>query len=401
MNRSAFLNDHWKSYPTLSSRDHFFCGRVKELKTGEIELSNQSQSLRVKLENEKEVLHLELGKSISPSLLLKGDVVAFHKSEKTFFLLSPNLKNSCGEEVYKRANDWENFLKITKNFLESRGLKSIQTPLLVDSPGVDHHINFLRVQASQTGREWCLPTSPEIHLKKALSEGWEHIYEIKSCFRDDLPGPLHQTEFTMLEWYRSYWSLDELAGEVFEFFDFVTGKKQLRRSLSISEAFEVYAGLNLTPKTDRATLWEWGCDLGIDCHESDDWNDLFFRIFLEKVEPELGRGEVTRVFNFPASQASLAQINKEGWAERFEIYWQGVELANAYKEVNDPQENRRRFEFENQKRQNKEVETSPVDSEFLDSLERGMPPACGVALGLSRLYHQMQKVEGARETPVF
>ena len=173
----------------------------------------------------------------------------------------------------------------------------------------------------------------------------------------------------------------------------MTGKKQAKRSLSVSEAFELYAGVKLTPETDRATLREWVIDLKIDCHESDDWNDLFFRIFMEKVEPELGQGEVTQIFNFPASQASLAQINNEGWAERFEIYWQGAELANAYKEVNDPQENRRRFQLENQKRQEKDVEVSPVDSEFLDSLERGMPPACGVALGLSRFYFQIQNPE--------
>ncbi len=389
MNREDFLTFHWESYPFVSSEVDVVCGRVTRLNQNKFTLLNQLQSVEVSRDKVEKIKHSTLGASIPFDLLKEGDVVAWMEESFGLYLLAPNLSQGGWLKDDKKSL-WQGFLKRAHSFFEKREIILVNTPFLVESPGVDHHIDYLEVKGSHTGRKWYLPTSPEIHLKKALCQGWEQIYEIKSCFRDDLPSPHHEVEFTMLEWYRSYLSLNQLSTEVCDFMDEMIGAPQVREFISVSEAFVNFIGKKLTPQTSKEELLLWCKDLVIEVDQNDDWNDLFFRIYIDKIEPLLGQGKITILNSFPPSQASLARINEEGWAERFEVYWKGVELGNAYCELNDPVENRKRFQRENDKRKHKEVKVSPLDEDFFSHLQEGMPPGSGVAFGLSRFFKVLQ-----------
>ena len=281
--------------------------------------------------------------------------------------------------------------KIVETFFSQRAFKRGRTPFLVASPGVDHHIDGLGVEGSSTGRRWSLPTSPEIHLKKLLCQGVDRVYEMKTCFRDDLIGPQHQVEFAMLEWYHCYCDLAGLLEEAKELLQQLWTELSLEGEFrwqrrSLASLFADYTGFLLKPTTTREELAQWARGLAIEIGQDDSWNDIFFRIFIEKVEPHLGRDGFLFVDHWPHQQASLAQLNQEGWAERFEIYWQGVELANAYLEVNDPAENRRRFLAEAELRVQDGKSDNPWDEDFFKQMEAGMPPCAGIALGLDRLF---------------
>ena len=143
--------------------------------------------------------------------------------------------------------------------------------------------------------------------------------------------------------------------------------------------------MELTPKTSQAELLQVASNHRINVAEDDSWNDLFFRIFMEKIEPQLGQSGPVVLKNWPASQASLARV-QDGWAQRFEIYWQGKELANAYLEENNPEKNRKIFTEQNQLRAKQGKEVAPLDESFFSILQGGMPPAVGIALGLDRLF---------------
>lgn len=356
-------------------------------------IANQNQSLELSNDEMRSQSSPQFGQSFPFEFLNCGDVVVWVKSTMGLFLLAPNLNSRWSSKVTEDKK-WTHFIRKAELFFEKRDVHPIQTPFLVSSPGVDHHIEFFEAKGSHTKRSWFLPTSPEIHLKKALCEGWEHIYEIKTCFRDDLPGPQHQSEFKMLEWYRSYFSLEDLQTEVFDFMDHMIGEKQKRVVMTVADSFKKWVKVDLKAETTRGELLEWIQMWQLDFNEDDDWDDLFFRLYMEKIEPELGRDGITVLRQFPRSQASLAQINSQGWADRFEVYWQGVELGNAYKEVNDPAENRRRFQAESKKRDSKNVKNSPFDEEFFSKLSYGMAPASGIAFGFSRFYNLLKDESG-------
>lgn len=383
--RDIFLKEVWKPYPKVFTKnEEFIFGRVKSVGQENVVLICDSKEIEVvgSVEGNSDV---HFGKSIPKSFLENGDVVAFDKVKRNFYLLSPNL-SGCNIKVDDRFLCWSGFLdEVEKYFLNEAFFKA-RTPFLVESPGVDHHIDFLKVEGCKTKRVWSLPTSPEIHLKKLLCSGFEKVFEIKSCFRDDLCGPHHNVEFTMLEWYRSFVTLDDLVKDLENLIGKVSQKKLKISKVFLSDRFFETTGFKLSPHTTLSELKECASVHAIEFQEDDDWNDVFFRIYMEKVEQTLGRERPEVVFNFPPQQASLAQLNDEGWAERFELYWNGVELANAYCEVNDPWENKRRFEGEQELRKKAQKEISSFDEDFFMKLKDGMPPSCGIAMGLDRLY---------------
>lgn len=390
MTREEFLSSHWKAYPAvLEKMPSCFMGRVIRLDSQEIVLKNQRETLRVtRVLQGKEDSSQEFGSSIPVQYLLRGDVVAYDQAKQVFYLLSPCLsgKETSSQQDSWAVVAWSEFLEKITTFFKSRDFVEIRTPYLVASPGVDHHIDFLKVEATSTQRQWCLPTSPEIYLKKSLCRGFDRVFEIKHCFRDDLLGSHHRPEFLMMEWYRSYEGLGALKQDLQELVQLLATDEVCFTEATVAELFWQYAGFKLSPQTRLDELRDWAGQLNIDSHESDDWNDLFFRIFMDKIEPHLGQSGPLFVSQFPASQASLAQINAAGWSERFELYWQGVELANAYLEVNSPKINMERFQAEKRLRELSGKDLAPFDDQFFKYLEEGMPPASGIALGLDRLF---------------
>lgn len=276
------------------------------------------------------------------------------------------------------------------------------------SPGNETHLHafatsIINPDGSREPRY--LHTSPEFACKKLLAAGEKRIFSMVHCFRNRERTPLHAPEFTMLEWYRSGEPYDRIIADTIEMLRIAaraTGSALIWRGkvsdplaepeqLSVAEAFLRYAAIDLL-----ATLTSGGANRealavqarvqGIAFAVDDSWSDIFSRILVERVEPHLGQGRPTVLFEYPAVEAALARVSPRDprIAERFELYASGVELANGFGELTDPVEQRRRFEADMALKQKLYGERYPIDESFLAALQH-MPEASGVALGLDRL----------------
>ena len=383
--RQEFLKNSWRPYPVVKGpSEESFCGRVYQILPDKILLKNQESEHSIDAEDLNSWEHPELGASIPSSCLIVGDAVCYFFQLKALFLVSPC--EQASEKLFDQSpKRWSEFLGQIESYFTGHHFLHLRTPYLVKSPGVDHHIDFMEVCAARSGRRWYLPTSPEISLKKYLCQGYDRIFEIKNCFRDDLPGPHHLHEFSMLEWYRGFGDIFKVAEDLRGLFQCLFGNSILVEEDRLPHCFEKYTSFILKEDTSKEELLEWTHQLGIEAHPQDQWNDVFFRIFMEKVETHLGRPNPLLVFDWPHQQASLARI-QGGWSQRFELYWQGVELANAYQEVNDPTENFSRFQKEQELRRKEGRPLCDFDEDFFKEMRSAMPPAAGVALGLNRLF---------------
>jgi lysyl-tRNA synthetase class 2 len=245
-------------------------------------------------------------------------------------------------------------------------------------------------------------------MKKLLAGGMERIWQLAHVFRDGERGATHHPEFAMIEWYRagaSYRDImadcEALLGRVQE----AAGAGPMRwqndtadarrpwQYLSVSDAFRDFAGIDLLATTsdllhpDARSLAAAANEAGIVPHDGDDWETLFFRIMLDRVEPRLGIGAPTILYDYPLAQAALARRKPEDprLAERFELYVCGLELANGFGELTDAAEQRARFAADQQKKQAVYGEAYPIDEDFLGALEHGLPDCAGIALGFDRL----------------
>lgn len=384
--RQEFLSKRWRSYPPAPlAEEGFICGRIRQVEPEQIQLIWQGSILEVPTST---LCHTEdklLGAAVPADCVTVGDVVALSPDRHHLFLLSPCLQPSP-LLFNSTAKDWQQFTEKVADFFKSQGLLEMRTPYLVDSPGVDHHIDFFSAKGATSGQKLYLPTSPEISLKKLLCQGYEQVFEIKHVFRDDLVGPHHFKEFLMLEWYRSYAPLEQLQDDIVGLIQHLTGTTIELKHLTVAACFMEELGFLLTPTTTAEELTQLATSIGISAHPSDDWNDLFFRIFIERIEPYLKNQGAMILSKFPWQQASLSKVDSDGWSQRFEFYWDGIELANAYAEVNDPAINRQRFEEQRELRKTAEREASGWDEDYFGQLLSGMPPCSGIALGLDRLF---------------
>ncbi len=276
-------------------------------------------------------------------------------------------------------------------FFAARGVLEVDTPILGAATATDPHLASLSSRVSAVGgqaeRTMYLQTSPELAMKRLLAAGSGPIYQICKCFRDGEAGRLHNPEFTMLEWYRPGFDHQRLMDEVDELVQTVLCRPAGER-LSYREALGRVTGLDpLTAPT--AALTERARALiaappALSEDDRDGWLDL---ILTHLVEPGLGRGRPTFVVDFPASQAALARIRPDQppVAERFELWVDGVELANGYHELSDAGEQRRRCESHLAARGRLGLPAVPVDERTLAALEHGLPACAGVALGFDRL----------------
>lgn len=290
----------------------------------------------------------------------------------------------------------------------------VETPALQVSPGNETHLHAFATELigpdGARVRRY-LRTSPEFAAKKLLAAGERRVYEFARVFRNRERGPLHHPEFTMLEWYRAgddYETLMEdcaalLAAAAraagtsrFIYRDRSIDPLAAPERITVAEAFARYAGIDLMATLDGAAAGGIGGDrlalasaaaqMNIAVAPDDSWGDLFSKIMAEKVEPRLGEGRATLLYEYPIPQAALARA-KPGdprVAERFELYACGVELANAFGELTDPAEQRRRFASAMAEKQRIHGESYPIDESFLAALG-AMPPASGIALGFDRL----------------
>jgi len=329
-------------------------------------------------------------------------------------------------------------LGAVRQFFADEGFIEVETPALQVSPGLEPHLRafatVLNDPRAGMAKPRYLHTSPEFAMKKLLAGGMTQIWQLAPVFRDGERGATHHPEFAMLEWYRAGATYRELMDDC---------EKLLRRTqaaistqtvmaglvpaihvdprdkpgddgggeakmtwrgktadprlpferLSVADAFAKYAGIDILAtapdpaRPDFALLAAGAERVGVAPHPGDDWEALYFRIFLDRIEPKLGIGAPTILYDYPVSMAALSRRKPDDsrLAERFELYVCGLELANAFSELTDAEEQRARFLADQAKKQSLYGETYPVDEDFLAALELGLPDCAGIALGFDRL----------------
>jgi lysyl-tRNA synthetase class 2 len=285
----------------------------------------------------------------------------------------------------------------TRAFFAARGVLEVETPALSAAAITDPHLASFAARYSGPGplygRTLYLHTSPEFAMKRLLAAGSGCIYQISRVFRDGEAGHRHNPEFTLLEWYRVGFDHRRLMDEVAELVaELLAGRLALSDQAERSSYGEIFRHhLNLDPH--RATVaglaacaerLNLSIPPGMPADDPDPWLDL---LLTHRIEPELGRGRLTFVYDYPASQAALARLRPGDppVGERFELYVNGIELANGFRELGDATEQRRRFERENAVRQASGLPVMPVDEHLLAALDAGLPDCAGVALGFDRL----------------
>lgn len=279
------------------------------------------------------------------------------------------------------------FLQKARSFFFERGFLEVDTPILSKTAPIDEHIEILSVGLDDNHFGY-LHSSPEYAMKRLLSMGSGDIFQISHVFRKGEIGSLHNPEFTMAEWYRIDSSFSSFIEETLEFIKLFLGDIS-SSILSYKEAFHLFAGIN--PFAAKAEeLLHCAKAHGIDLASSEalDKDTLLHLLMGFVIEPNLGKNTLTVLTDYPASQAALAQTEmKEGdlVAKRFEIYYKGIELANGYLELTDAKKQKLRLLEANQKRVEAGKDSLPIDLNFLQALEKGLPPCCGVAVGFDRL----------------
>jgi lysyl-tRNA synthetase class 2 len=293
-------------------------------------------------------------------------------------------------------------------WFDEQGFTEVETGILQVSPGNETHLHAPRselVSADGGCTTLYLRTSPEFACKKLLAAGETKIFEFARVFRDRERGDLHLPEFTMLEWYRANANYDAVMADSivviaqaaqatgigrFSFRGKIADPFAEPELMTVAAAFERFAGIDLLAtvadgKGDRAALAAAARER-VRITDDDTWSDIFSKLLVEHVEPNLGQGCLTVLFEYPVPEAALARAKPSDprVAERFEIYACGVELANGFGELTDAREQRRRFMEAMDEKARRYGERYPLDEDFLAAVG-AMPEASGVALGFDRL----------------
>lgn len=292
-------------------------------------------------------------------------------------------------------------LKLIREWFWSQNFIEVETPLIVKLPGQEPNLSPMKINIHDERSEKFssyLHTSPEYTMKKMLSAGFEDIFYLGKCFRDkESFGGTHNPEFTMLEWYRVERDMFDLMEDVENMVNFILNNltKNIRPLLSLDylvkfqriemcDLWQKYVEVNLDDYLETNKMYELCKSFGYNASEDETYEELFYRIFLDKIETKLI--EPTIVYNYPAQMASLSKLSDEDsrYAERFEIYINGIELANAFSELTDANEQLKRLEEEKEERKKLGLDVYDVDKEFIKALKT-IPKSAGIALGVDRL----------------
>lgn len=295
-----------------------------------------------------------------------------------------NWQPSASLETLRRRAE---LLDSIRAFFRARGVLEVETPLLCSSGITDPSIEPLTASSAQSvpGIRY-LQTSPEYAMKRLLADHGEPIFQVAKAFRDGEAGARHNPEFTLLEWYRPGFDMHQLMDEVAQLVTACLGDvpvtKRSYRQLFLDElAIDPFAASD----EDLARRARDHIDIGDIEGDRDLWLDL---LMSHVIEPRLAGRGLYFVHDYPASQAALSRIVEQDGVlvgQRFELYVHGVELANGYRELTDPEEQRRRFEADNEKRRTNGQPQRPIDEHLLAAMTYGLPECSGVALGVDRL----------------
>lgn len=280
----------------------------------------------------------------------------------------------------------------------TRGFLEVETPLLVPSPGLEIHLDAVRAG------DGYLITSPEYQMKRLLAAGFEKIYQVCKCFRANERGPHHAGEFTMVEWYRAHAGIDAIVDDteqlVAAVIRSITGVPVARvgerdidvrppwRRMTVRAAMREWAGVAVDGAEPAAELVAAVRAAGIEVADDTAWDDAFFAAFLARVEPAITALDHALILeDWPAPLAALARRKPDDpkTALRFEAYVGGIELANAFDELTDADEQRARFVTDQRVRAERGKPVYPIDDKLIAALAEGLPPSAGIALGFDRL----------------
>lgn len=307
----------------------------------------------------------------------------------------------------KRLEAQFHLLKAIRLFFEQEGFLDVMTPPVVSNPGMETHIHPFGIYQAHGGvhTPFYLHTSPEFNMKKLLSEGFENIFTLTYSFRDEPSSPTHRSQFIMLEWYRTnafYTSImddcEKLVSFCLQYLEFNNVKVNQKlhecsaKRMTINEVFNHYLNINILDLLDREKLLNVikrdfkDVPLPDDCTPLT-WDDLYFLLFLNKIEPRLTEEPFLLLYEFPSPLSALSTIKKDDprVCERFEIYLNGVELCNCFNELRDIEEQKKRFAEQAKEKQLLYGYSLPEARVLYHALEKGLPPACGIALGVERL----------------
>jgi len=285
-----------------------------------------------------------------------------------------------------------NTLQAIRGFFLSRNFVEVETPVRLPAPALEEFIDAIPAD------DWYLRTSPELHMKRLLVAGMSRIFQMGACFRQGERGHLHNSEFTLLEWYRTNADYQTILADTKELIRHVAAEVLGSTTISFGEitidlnlpwlcipvkqAFQKYAGWNPIENFDA---------------------DRFDLDLINKVEPGLPKNRGVVLIDYPVEAAALSRRSADDpeVAERWELYMGGMELSNAFSELTDAQEQRQRFEECAAKRAKAGSEVYPIDRPFLAALEQGMPPSGGIALGVDRLIMLLANVQNIQEVRPF
>ncbi len=413
--RMEYLHKFWARYPKKPNGNDWVYGRVVALEP----LSLRSAG-RLHQPMATEWFEQKPGAPPWQQVIEPQDWVAVNQKTGALELLAPALSQPLHQRMpnHRVQKGWSDFLQFTRQFFIGQGFMEVSTPTLVPSPGTEPFMNPFKTEVCLGDKRVhrYLPFSPEFHLKKMLSVDGGKIFEIKTCFRNGDLGVWHQPEFWMLEWYESFSDLKDLQRTLQNWLMHIqahlavdtgagSGIKATRGDLSepaaaksggvqkfndvpvvsLAELFRRHLQVELAADPSEQELRGLLTGLNVGFDSNDSWNDLFSRLILE-LEPYLGETGPIIVEAFPRPLAQLARLREDGWADRCELYWRGVELGNAFHELNDPEEQARRFDLDLQLRAEWGGGAISLDPEFMAALSSGLPPSAGIAVGLERLF---------------
>jgi elongation factor P--(R)-beta-lysine ligase len=328
--------------------------------------------------------------------------VTGHKHGECLVAVSVHALTAGGERFGHADSDWSHLIgtrlgnlrkrqalrQVVRTFFDTANLLEVETPAIVPCPGMDVHLDALAVHGMPVaaGARW-LHTSPEYQMKRLLTTGLPGIYQLGKAFRRGEQGRLHEPEFTLLEWYRSFSGAEEVmrdteelvaqaartltGGLVIPGLDGPVDVTPPWPRLSVEQAFARYADIQLSELISEQR------------HEE----ERYYEVLATQIEPKLGRGRAMFLTDYPAPMASLARLSPRDprFAERFEAYLDGVELCNGFSELVDPIEQRTRFERDRAERERLGRDVYAIDEHFMAALAEGIPPSGGNALGFDRL----------------
>ncbi|HPS28566.1 MAG TPA: EF-P lysine aminoacylase EpmA [Candidatus Paceibacterota bacterium] len=300
----------------------------------------------------------------------------------------------------------------TRDFFSQKKFTEVFTPLLNSVPGMEPFLDPIK-----TSEGWLI-TSPEYNIKKLLATGIGDVFEITKSFRGhEENSPYHNAEFTILEWYRSFadytqvmYDLEQLVltlnqslghGTKLNYNHIAIDLKTPWLRLKVNDACKKWAHLDLNKcqTIDQFKKAIKTAKLNIDIDKIDDWNDLFYSVFLNYLEPQFPKNKPIIIYDYPLPQGALAKRKSKTsfWTERFEFYLGGIEIGNCFSELTNGQEQQDRFEEEQKIRNKIGKEVFPLDNDLIEALKIGLPPTSGIAIGLDRLFMLLLGLSDLRE----